>query len=148
MIFQMQEGYLTLGDGDWKDSSVNMLAANHLPTKGSNLVITREALPDGMALSDYLLNQKSILSKELSGLKILVDAPDEINELPAHFLAFTWDNQGNAIHQMMFVINNNGSLVNITSTIPGEMDDESRSELIAAMRSFKPGPAPLEIKDL
>lgn len=39
MIFQMQEGYLILGEGDWQDTSVNMLGANHLPTKGTNLLV-------------------------------------------------------------------------------------------------------------
>jgi len=50
MIFQMQEGYLTLATGDWQDRTVNMLSANHLPVKGTNLVVTREALPDGLCL--------------------------------------------------------------------------------------------------
>jgi len=148
MIFQMQEGYLTLGDGDWHDSSVNMLGANHLPTKGTNLVVTREPLPTGMSLADYLLNQKSILSKELTGFKIQQDNPDIINGLPAHFIEFTWNNQGNAMHQMMFIINNAGSVMNLTSTVPGNIDDESRATLMTAMKSFTVGQAQLESKEI
>ena len=148
MIFQMQEGYLTLGDGDWHDSSVNMLGANHLPTKGTNLVVTREPLPAGMDLADYLLNQKSILSKELTGFNILADNTDTINGLPAHFIEFTWNNQGNAMHQMMFIINNAGSVMNLTSTVPGNIDDESRATLMTAMKSFTVGQAQLESKEI
>ena len=148
MIFQMQEGYLTLGDVDWLDSSVNMLGANHLPTKGTNLVVTREPLPTGMSLADYLLNQKSILSKELTGFKIQQDNPDIINGLPAHFIEFTWNNQGNAMHQMMFIINNAGSVMNLTSTVPGNIDDESRATLMTAMKSFTVGQAQLESKEI
>ena len=148
MIFQMQEGYLTLGDGDWHDSSVNMLGANHLPTKGTNLVVTREPLPTGMSLADYLLNQKSILSKELTGFKIQQDNPDIINGLPAHFIEFTWNNQGNAMHQMMFIIDNAGSVMNLTSTVPGNIDDESRATLMTAMKSFTVGQAQLESKEI
>ena len=148
MIFQMQEGYLTLGDGDWHDSSVNMLGANHLPTKGTNLVVTREPLPTGMSLADYLLNQKSILSKELTGFKIEQDNPDIINGLPAHFIEFTWNNQGNAMHQMMYIINNAGSVMNLTSTVPGNIDDESRATLMTAMKSFTVGQAQLESKEI
>jgi len=144
----MQEGYLTLGDGDWHDSSVNMLGANHLPTKGTNLVVTREPLPTGMSLADYLLNQKSILSKELTGFKIQQDNPDIINGLPAHFIEFTWNNQGNAMHQMMFIINNAGSVMNLTSTVPGNIDDESRATLMTAMKSFTVGQAQLESKEI
>jgi hypothetical protein len=143
----MQEGYLILGEGDWQDTSVNMLGANHLPTKGTNLVVTRESLPDGMLLADYLLNQKSILSRELPGLEILFETPDTINGLPAHFLEFTWDNQGNAMHQMIFIIVNNDKALNLTSTVPGKIDDESRATLVATMRSFTVGQAPHEMKE-
>jgi hypothetical protein len=148
MIFQMQEGYLTLGEGDWQDSSVNMLGANHLPTKGTNLVITRESLPAGMGLADYLLNQKSILTKELTGFKILADNSDTINGLPAHFLEFTWNNQGNTMHQMLFIINNSGSVLNLTSSVPGNIDDGSRTTLMTAMKSFTVGNSPLEKKEI
>jgi hypothetical protein len=148
MIFQMQEGYLTLGEGDWQDRSVNMLAANHLPTKGTNLVVTREPLPVGLGLADYLLNQKSILSRELPGLEILFEVPDTVNDLPAHFLEFTWNNQGNAMHQMIFIVFNNGIALNLTSTVPGKIDDESRATLVAAMKSFTVGQAPLEKKEI
>ena len=147
MHYQMQEGYLTLETGDWQDRTINMLGANHLPTKGTNLVITREALPDGMELADYLLNQKSILTKELTGFKILTDSPDTINDLPAHFLEFTWNNQGNPMHQMIFIINNSGSVLNLTSTVPGTIDDETRATLITAMKSFTSGQAPLEKRE-
>jgi hypothetical protein len=119
-----------------------------LPVKGTNLVVTREPLPTGMSLADYLLNQKSILTKELTGFKILTDSPDTINGLPCHFLEFTWNNQGKAMHQMIFIINNTDSALNLTSTVPGNIDDESRATLMTAMRSFTVGQAPLEKKDI
>lgn len=147
MIFQMQEGYLVLGEGDWKDTSVNMLGANHLPTKGTNLVVTRESLPDGMLLADYLINQKTILSRELPGFKIRSETPDTVNGLPAHFMEFTWDNHGSAMHQMIFIINSAGKVLNLTSTVPGNIDDQSRAALIAVMKSFNVGHAPLEKKE-
>lgn len=146
MRYNMQEGYLTLSGGDWQDSSVNMLGANHLHVKGTNMVVTREPLPAGMSLSDYLLNQKTILSRELPGLRILADSPDTVNELVAHYLEFTWNNQANAMHQMMFIIDNAGSVLNLTATVPGEIDDETRATLIAVMKSFTVGHAPLEKK--
>ncbi len=143
----MHEGYLTLGEGDWQDTSVNMFGANHLPVKGTNLVVTREPLPAGMTLADYLLNQKTILSRELRGFKILSENPDTVNELPAHFMEFTWNNQGKAMHQMILIINNTDKVLNLTSTVPGKIDDESRSTLMAVMKSFTVGQAPLEEKD-
>lgn len=142
MIYRMQEGCLYL-EGEWLDQSVNMLGANHLPAKGTNLVVTREPLPAGLALADYLLNQKSILSRELPGFTILSESPETVNGLQAHFLEFTWNNQGAEMHQMIIIINNNGSVLNFTSTVPGNIDEETRSELFTVMRSFTAHQAPL-----
>ena len=143
MLYQMQEGYLTLGEGDWQDRSVHMLAANHLPAKGANLVVTREALPPGVAFADYLSTQKSELAKALSSFKLLADTADFINETPAHFLEFSWDNQGNAMHQMICIMHDNGNVLNLTATVPGAIDAATRTALLTAMKSFKPGPAPV-----
>jgi hypothetical protein len=142
MHYQMQEGYLTLETGEWQDRTVNMLAANHLPAKGANLVVTREPLPEGVSFTDYLANQKSVLAKELPGFRLLTDNTDSINEKAAHFLEVAWDNQGVAMRQMILVFDNNRKILTITASMPGEPDEMSRTELLAAMNSFKPGPAP------
>jgi hypothetical protein len=142
MRYQMQEGYLTLETGEWQDRTVNMLAATHLPVKGANLVVTREPIPDGLNLADYLANQKSVLAKELPGFKLLADSSEDMNGRQAHFLEVAWDNQGVAMQQMILAIDNNRSILSITATLPGEVDEQSRTELLAAMKSFKPGPAP------
>ncbi len=102
MRYQMQEGYLTLGEGDWRDRTVNMLGAGHLPAKGANLVVTREPLPDGLGIDDYIKNQKTVMARELSGLTLLGESADSLNGLPVHFLEFRWSNQGGAMHQMVF----------------------------------------------
>lgn len=60
MIFQTQEGYLILATGEWRDRTVNMLSANHLPVKGTNLVVTREALAEGVSFTDYLALAKTL----------------------------------------------------------------------------------------
>lgn len=143
MHYQMHEGYLTLTAGEWQDRSVNMLAANHLPISGTNLVITREPLPPGVGFVEYLANQKALLAKELAKFKLLADSPDTIDDLPAHFLEFSWDNQGVAMNQMIAIIHHNGCVLNLTATVPGLIDEVTRTTMLAAMRSFKPGRAPL-----
>jgi hypothetical protein len=144
MHYQIQEGYITLETGEWQDRSVNMLAANHLPNSGTNLVITREPLPLGVGFAEYLGNQKTLLSKELAQFKILADSPDTIEEMPAHFLEFSWDNQGTTMNQMVSIIHQNGCVLNLTATVPGTIDEATRTALLTAMKSFKPGPAPLD----
>jgi hypothetical protein len=143
MHYQIQEGYITFETGEWQDRSVNMLAANHLPVQGTNLVITREPLPAGVGFAEYLANQKALLAKELAKFKLLADSPDSIDDLPAHFLEFSWDNQGTAMNQMICVIHNNGCVLNLTATVPGASDEATRTTLVTAMKSFKLGQVPI-----
>ena len=141
MIYQMQEGYLTL-DGEWQDRSVNMLAAQHLAVKGANLVVTREALPAGLEFTEYMSQQKNMLAKELAGFKLLGDCVETVEDLPAHILEFTWDNQGGAMYQMISVINVEDGVLNLTATLPGGPDDAAREAMLAAMKSFRFGAVP------
>ncbi len=141
MIYQIQEGYFTLGEGEWQDRSINLLAAMHLPAKGANLTVTREPLPPGVDFADYIDNQKKTIEKELSGFTFIADNPDSIDQMPAHYLEFSWKHQGNVTHQMVLVINNNGRILNLTATIPGGMDETTHDALLSAMRGFRFGTA-------
>ena len=141
MIYQMQEGYFTL-EGEWQDRSVNMLAAQHLATKGANLVVTREALPSGLEFKEYISQQKNTLAKELAGFKLFGDSEETVEDLPAHILEFTWDNQGNAMYQMISVINVEDGVLNLTATLPGSPDEATREAMVVAMRSFRFGAVP------
>lgn len=142
MFYQMQEGYLTLSKGEWQDRTVHMLAAKHLPVTGTNVVVTREALPTGVGLADYITNQKSVLARELAAFKLLADKDESVNDMPGHFLEFTWDNSGNTMHQIIMVINLKEGVLNLTATTPGKIDDASRAELLGVVKSFQPGYAP------
>ena len=142
MIFQMQEGYLTFAQGAWQDRSVHMLAADHLPVKGTNMVVTREVLPAGVCFDNYVGNQKSFLAKELSSFTLIGDKADSIDALPAHYLEFTWKNQGTSMHQIVMVLDNDRSILNLTATVPGTIDETTRDELYAVMKSFTPGSPP------
>lgn len=142
MTYQMQEGYFSLGQGDWKDRSINMLAAMHLPARGANLTVTREPLPPGVEFGDYISSQKRTMEKELGGFELVADSPDSIDGMPAHFLEFSWKHQGNLTHQMVLVINIDDRVLNLTATIPGGLDISSRDELLSIMRGFRLGAAP------
>jgi hypothetical protein len=143
MLYQMQEGYLTL-EGEWRDRSINMLAAAHLPVRGANLTITRESLPPGVEFADYMGNQKRTIAKELTGFQAHADNPDSIDGLPAHFFEFSWQNNGIQTQQMVMVINLDGQVLSLTGTIPGNADETTREALVSAMRGFRFGAAPVE----
>jgi hypothetical protein len=136
MVYQMQEGCLTL-DRTWHDQSVNVLVPEGVATKGVNLVVARDTMPLGMTLTDYVAQQKITFEKELTEYRLMADSPGAVDQRSAHFLEFSWKNDGKLLQQMMVVILDNRHIVNLTGTIPGQGDAEARSFLLAAMISFK-----------
>ena len=139
MVYQMQEGYLTLND-TWRDQSVNVLVPERVPIKGVNLVVARDIMPLGMAFADYISQQKLTFEKEMTEYKLTTDAPGAVDQRPAHFLEFSWDNSGKQLQQMMVVIQDKNHILSLTGTIPGSIDEDARSSLLAAMISFKFAP--------
>lgn len=134
MLYRMQEGTLTL-DGQWQDKSVNVLVPQGLP-QGMNLVVSRDVLPPGMGLSDYLRQQKKVFQDELAAFRFRADEPAEIDGRSGSLLEFEWDNQGSLVHQLMVVIQDKEQILSMTATAPGGMDEAVREVMLAAMRSF------------
>lgn len=134
MQYRMQEGCLTL-DGEWQDKSVNVLVPQGLP-KGMNLVVSRDVLPLGMGLLDYLQQQKKVFRDELSAFRFRMEEPAEIDGRPATLLEFEWDNQGSLVHQLMAVVQEKERILSLTATAPGGMDDSVREVMLAAIKSF------------
>jgi hypothetical protein len=141
MLYQLPEGSLTL-NGVWRDKTVNILMPEEVAVKGVNLVVARDALTPEVSFGDYIATQRQNFQKELAGLTILLDQGGAIDERPAHFLEFTWTNQGRRMHQMVMAINDQGRLVNFTASIPGSVDADLRAFLLDAIRSFKFRTAP------
>lgn len=136
MDYQMHEGRLTL-DETWQDQSVNVLVPTQVAQKGVNLVVARDAMPAGMTLPDYLNQQKANFKKELSEFELTADSPGSVDHRPAHFLEFSWNNNGRLLQQMMVVVQDKDRILSLTGTIPGGGDKHIRGVLLAAMISFK-----------
>lgn len=134
MQYRMQEGCLTL-DGEWQDKSVNVLVPQGLP-KGINLVVSRDILPLGMGITDYLQQQKKVFQDELSAFRFRMEEQTVIDGRPAFLLEFEWDNQGSLVHQLMAVIQEQERILSLTATAPGGMDDSVREVMLTAMKSF------------
>ena len=146
MFYQMHEGYLPL-NGAWHDQSVNVLVPRESAVKGINLVASRDDLPMGTAFADYLVTQRKIFEKDLPKYHPLADAPDVLNDHPAHFFEFTWSSQGSPLHQMMLVVCLEGRILSLTATVPGSMDAAIREKMLGTLKSFRFGAAPVEAKD-
>jgi hypothetical protein len=138
MVYRMQEGYLTLDD-TWRDQSVNVLVPERVATKGVNLVIARDTIPLGMSFADYLRQQKTTFEKELTEYQLTGDSPGKVDQMPAQFLEFSWNNGGKLLQQMMVIVQDDNRILSFTGTIPGNGDADARNSLLAAMVSFKFG---------
>lgn len=134
MQYRMQEGCLTL-DGEWQDKSVNVLVPQGLP-QGMNLVVSRDVLPLGMGLPDYLQQQKKVFRDELADFRFRMEEVAEIDGRPASLLEFEWDNQGSLVHQLMAVVQEKERILSLTATAPGGMDDSVREVMLTAIKSF------------
>jgi len=140
MLYQMQEGYLTL-EGEWKDQSVNLLVPGHFEARGVNLVVARDVIPDGTAFDDYIVKQKENLGNALVNFELTHEVSGRVEARPAHFMEFRWNNDGTVCNQMMSVISLEDHVLSITATMQGEIDEKARETLFSAMRSFKTGTA-------
>ena len=132
----MQEGSLTL-EGAWQDQSVNVVVPQQVGNKGVNLVVARDVLPMGMTFDDYLSQQKKTFEKELPQFKLADDTSIIIDQRPAHFFEFSWDNRGKTIRQMMTVIHDKNFILSLTSTSPGPVEEATWELLQSVMKTFK-----------
>lgn len=136
MVYRMQEGCLTLDD-TWRDQSVNVLVPERVAVKGVNLVVARDTVPLGMSFADYLSQQKITFEKELTEYRLMADSPGTVDQRPAHFLEFSWNNNGKPLQQVMVIVQDNTRILSFTGTIPGSGDELARNSLLTAMISFK-----------
>jgi hypothetical protein len=138
VVYQMHEACLTL-DNTWQDQSVNVLVPA-AAAKGVNLVVARDTMPLGMTFADYLEQQKAVFQKELTEFELMMDSPGTVDRRQAHFLEFSWKNNGNLLQQMIIVVQHKDRILSLTGTIPGGGDNQTREFLLAAMTSLKFNP--------
>lgn len=93
MQYLINEGHFTL-PGNWQDSSMNILTPVLSAIAGANVVVTREILPDGALFDDYLVVQKKKFRTELSKMVFTVEERCHVQERPAEYWEFSWDNKG------------------------------------------------------
>ncbi|MGU0171827.1 DcrB-related protein [Escherichia coli] len=112
MQYLINEGHFTL-PGNWQDSSMNILTPVLSAIAGANVVVTREILPDGALFDDYLVVQKKFRT-ELSKMVFTVEERCHVQERPAEYWEFSWDNKGVMIQQLLLVILNERQVLTLT----------------------------------
>lgn len=138
MQYLINEGRFTL-PGNWQDSSMNILTPVLSAVAGANLVVTREILPDGAQFSDYLAVQKKKFRTELSKMVFTVEERCHVQDRPAEYWEFSWDNKGVKIQQLLLVILNVRQVLTLTYSSTQALTEEDRQALRTALLNFQFG---------
>ncbi len=111
----------------WSDRSVTVFSApsRSLDGAGPNIVLTRDALPEGEGLDGYSDRQLVELAKRLDRFTLRRRRPTRVADAPAIELAFEWWSPTGAIVQrLVTVVAPSGAVLNLTATAPAEAADD------------------------
>lgn len=136
MRYLMNEGYLEL-PGNWRDRTVHALLPAIPEVVGSNLVLTRDELPYGAEFADYVDVQKSRFKRELTDLQMQHDSACSVDARPGHCLEFNWKQESQVMYQLALIILDAPAILTLTYTSPGQLPEQVRQDMTAAMIGFK-----------
>ncbi|MGO0365574.1 DcrB-related protein [Escherichia coli] len=135
MQYLINEGHFTL-PGNWQGSSMNILTPVLSAIAGANVVVTREILPDGALFDDYLVVQKKKFRTELSKMVFTVEERCHVQERPAEYWEFSWDNKGVMIQQLLLVILNERQVLTLTYSSTQALAEEDRKAMRGVLLNF------------
>lgn len=138
MQYLINEGHFTL-PGNWHDSTMNILTPVLSEVAGANLVVTRENLPEGAEFSDYLAVQKKKFRTELKAMTFTAEEPCHVEERPAEYWEFSWNNNGITIQQLLLVMLNGRQVLTLTYSSTQALSDEDRKAMRRTLLHFRFG---------
>jgi hypothetical protein len=106
---------------DWVDRSVVAFAAPTKPgeTSASNVVVTKDTLPQGEDVSGYVDRQLTLLAKHLHGFELEGRRNIEVDSHPAVELRYGWRAEGAPLRQRLIIIRRqNSTVLSVTATMP------------------------------
>ncbi|EJC2042524.1 DUF1795 domain-containing protein [Salmonella enterica subsp. enterica serovar Kentucky] len=137
MQYLINEGHFSL-PGNWQDNTMNILTPVLSDIAGANLVVTREILPEGAEFSDYLAVQKKFRT-ELKAMTFTVEESCHVEERPAEYWEFSWNNNGITIQQLLLVILNGRQVLTLTYSSTQALAEEDRKTMRGALLHFRFG---------
>ncbi len=140
--FHLNEGSLPLDvPGVWEDKTIHVL---RLPGDGhaaASLVITREALPLGMEVDDYVRAEITRLQATLPEFVLVDRAPLAWSDAPGEALLTRWRSSEGVMDQIVACRRVHGRrLLIFTATHPKPMPGAAYEALMAAIAGFEPRP--------
>lgn len=142
-LYHLNEGTLPLdAPGVWEDKTLHVL---RLPGDGfaaTSLVITREALPLGMEVPDYVEGELERLKTTLPEFVLVDRVAVEWPDAPGEALLTRWRSSEGLMDQILACRRIHGRrLLIFTATHPKPMPGGVYAALMAAIAGFQPRPA-------
>ncbi len=139
-LYRFNEGELALDvPGVWEDQTLNVL---RLPGEGqatASLVITRERLPLGMDVADYVTAELARLRASLPDFVQVGSVPVAWPDGAADAMLTRWRSSEGQMDQITACRRANGrNLLIFTATHPAPMPASAYEALLSAIASFSP----------
>ncbi len=142
-VFHLNEGALPIDvPGTWEDRTIHVL---RLPGHGhaaASLVITREDLPLGMEVSDYVEAEVGRMGTALPELVVMGRVTIAWSDVPGEATMMRWRSPEGLMDQIIACRRSHGRrLLIFTATHPTPMPSGTHAALMAAITGFTPRPA-------
>ena len=139
-VYHLNEGEISLDvPGHWNDETIHVL---RLPGDGhavASIVITREALPLGMEVSDYVKAEMERLKTALPEFVHVGSAPVAWPDVAGEAMLTRWRSSEGPMDQIIACRRSNGRrLLIFTATHPAPMPGVAYEALMTAITSFQP----------
>jgi len=141
MRYQMQEGTIELSNHHWQDRTAHILSCEEFPVKNVNIVVTREALPKERDFDSHIEVIAETFQKELQSYELKSREKGFLDGRPSYFFEMGWVDKGKFIAQLVLYVEDKGQLLSLTATALGGMDNVTRGELLAILRTFRFSPS-------
>lgn len=116
----------------WKDKTINVFA---LDAGEGSFVITRDDLPTGGGLSEYVSVQLSAL-RNMPGYVGLGEREMSVSARPAYLHEYRWMNEQAEVFQIVTIVDIAERVLVLTRTSETAFDDAERGQLHAMLESI------------
>jgi len=115
-LYHTNEGRFELPD-DWVDRTLHVFAPSNSPDAEWNIVVSRDKLPDGEGLNDYVTRQLGEMPKALRQFKMMRDEETTLDGVPAREVETTWLGESGTLRQRQVVAVHRDRAIVFTLTV-------------------------------
>lgn len=135
-LYHINEGTFELPE-PWSDRTLHIFAESDAAEPAWNIVVSRDKLPEGETLGQYVARQKEGMGQALRQLKILRDDETRLDGEPARELELTWLGENGVVRQRQVVAVHRGRAVVFTLTVLDYLYRRHAAVLDEMLREFR-----------